>query len=447
MRQDTDVARVAAALRAPAIRYRSFGNEPVRTPVAAPEPDPYALLGAAMTAAAEVGHQHGLPPTQPWQPPVSDAPATVAWQDVQYQGTPPQPSAHPADHPQATSWPEPTQPRWQEPAARAWPAPTPQPWPEAPRLVHPEASHHDMAPAAVLVAPQAQPELPERQASWPEPASRWAEPAVPAWPEPAATSWAEPTAQSWQEPVPQPWREPAAQAVAAPPPPQSEPPAASPAAAPPSVPVQPEVAAAEIPQPLHPAPSTPSAPAVVHVATPGWLPAPAAASPASAPEAVPAPGPVATARPAADAAVTPDMPLLRAAEAPRHAIAKPSLSTLAELSVAPPPQRPVEPRATAPRMLFPLIEALDLPGGMMAGRLRPVAPPAEGGAWAAPVTAPPALQEPEVKLPPILQAAEVDLPLPVLLRLLAADPAGTSPDATDTFLALRRPPRADRTTT
>jgi len=38
MAEDTDVARVAAVLRAPSIRYRSFGNAPVRAPLAAEPP-------------------------------------------------------------------------------------------------------------------------------------------------------------------------------------------------------------------------------------------------------------------------------------------------------------------------------------------------------------------------------------------------------------------------
>ncbi|EFH11034.1 hypothetical protein, partial [Teichococcus cervicalis] len=38
MGQDIDVARVVAALRAPGIRYRSFGNQPVRAEPDAPAP-------------------------------------------------------------------------------------------------------------------------------------------------------------------------------------------------------------------------------------------------------------------------------------------------------------------------------------------------------------------------------------------------------------------------
>ena len=55
MAQDSDVARVAAALKAPGLRYRSFGNEPVRTPRVdmSNVADTFPLLGAAMESAAD----------------------------------------------------------------------------------------------------------------------------------------------------------------------------------------------------------------------------------------------------------------------------------------------------------------------------------------------------------------------------------------------------------
>jgi hypothetical protein len=55
MAQDSDVARVAAALRSPGLRYRSFGNEPVRgSPPRSLDdaPNSFPLLGAALEAAA-----------------------------------------------------------------------------------------------------------------------------------------------------------------------------------------------------------------------------------------------------------------------------------------------------------------------------------------------------------------------------------------------------------
>src|SRR3954467_8178527 len=39
MSQDDDIARVAAALRTPGLKYRNFGNEPVRQGVPAPAGD------------------------------------------------------------------------------------------------------------------------------------------------------------------------------------------------------------------------------------------------------------------------------------------------------------------------------------------------------------------------------------------------------------------------
>ncbi|WP_376090931.1 hypothetical protein ACE7GA_20805 [Roseomonas sp. CCTCC AB2023176] len=53
MAQDSDVARMAAALRTPSLRYRSFGNEPVRNPgprIPTPPADDFPLLGEALAA-------------------------------------------------------------------------------------------------------------------------------------------------------------------------------------------------------------------------------------------------------------------------------------------------------------------------------------------------------------------------------------------------------------
>ena len=319
MRQDTDVARVAAALRSPAIRYRSFGNEAVRPTLPATDADPYTLLGSAMIAAGEVGTQQGMPPSEPWQAPAREADA-------------PPPGALP-------SWPEPS------PASGGWAEPAP-----VPGLA-----------------------------------------AVPTWPDsPPPPAWSEPVMPSWPD---------------APPPVQVP------------VPVQVVVVQVEMPQAepavVAAAPAEAAAPAT---ATVSWTPA------TSAPAAV-APPPVRN-----ETAFS----LLRAADLPAAAPAmpRPSLSTLAELSVAPPPR---DATAAPQRIaLFPLIEALDLPGGLLPTRRATTAEPP------APTPGPPA-----PRLPALLAAAEIDLPLPELLRLLAADPASSA----DAFLALRRSPQAALPTT
>jgi hypothetical protein len=52
MCQDPDVARMAAALRAPSLKYRSFGNKPVRN--APTESQAFDLLGDALAGASEL---------------------------------------------------------------------------------------------------------------------------------------------------------------------------------------------------------------------------------------------------------------------------------------------------------------------------------------------------------------------------------------------------------
>jgi hypothetical protein len=80
MAQDSDVARVAAALKAPGLRYRSFGNEPVRAPRVdvSNVTDAYPLLGAAMEAAADDMASPELytaePEPTPMRAPVAAAP-------------------------------------------------------------------------------------------------------------------------------------------------------------------------------------------------------------------------------------------------------------------------------------------------------------------------------------------------------------------------------------
>ena len=81
MGQEHDVARVAAALNTPGLRYRSFGNEPVRVrPVAEPEPQPSPPPaadeeGEALLRALETGGAFGAMPPLPEALPAPAAPA------------------------------------------------------------------------------------------------------------------------------------------------------------------------------------------------------------------------------------------------------------------------------------------------------------------------------------------------------------------------------------
>ena len=57
MPQNTDVARMAAALRTPSLKYRTFGNEPVRHVPPPPPPDEeqaFSILGDALAAAEKL---------------------------------------------------------------------------------------------------------------------------------------------------------------------------------------------------------------------------------------------------------------------------------------------------------------------------------------------------------------------------------------------------------
>ncbi|MGX9963174.1 hypothetical protein ACVFYP_07610 [Roseomonas sp. F4] len=355
MRQDTDVARVAAALRAPAIRYRSFGNEPVRTPLPAPESG-QGLLGAAMNAAAQVAQQQGLPPAEPWQSP-------HAWNEAP---PPAWPEPQPAPH---VSWSAPSEPLLASLSAEPTPAPAP---------VEPTPAPPPPAPPPVAVSVEPEPYV-------------WTAP---------------------QEPAPAPVS-----------PPEPPPPIAYTAPEPEAQPVAtgwtPVPAAPEPP----PAPAAVETEATVMVAAPRVEVAQAEAPPPEPPKVEVAPAPAAPAQPNYGVA---DMGLLRAADT---MVALPparlAVSTLSALSATPP--KVEEAPAAAPRSLFPLIDALDLPGGLAARRGGTAAPAPEPAAPAS------------VPLPPaILQAAEIDLPLAELLRLLAADPA----ESAGAFLDLRRPSQA-----
>lgn len=343
MAQDTDVARVAAALRAPGIRYRSFGNEPVRT-AATSAAGEFSLLGAGMAAAADVAAQQA-PLTPAWQ--TTSDPMPAAWPE------PPPPVAWPSPEPRRQ---DPTPPRWSEPAQPVWTeSPTPS-WANAP------------ATEPLAQAPMAWDEPAPTVAAWPEPAPAVA-PAfapVPHWPSEPAPPVAEP-ATHWPAPIAAPAWTPA------------------PPVAPPVVSVAPPV----------PLPSAPAAPALLAVA------------------------------PAAPA-VPRELSLLTAASALSATAPRPALSTLVALST-PQSASPAFghavplPVAASP---FPLIDALDLPGGFPGFSHARRAPPAA-------VVAP----RPIGPLP----AAAVDMPLAELFALLAQGPTLPEP----AFAMLRgHPPRA-----
>ncbi|HEY8614489.1 MAG TPA: hypothetical protein VIL69_24775 [Roseomonas sp.] len=79
MRQDTDVARMAAALRTPSLKYRSFGNEPVRkapVPKAAAEEQAFNILGEALAGVGDLSPDtilNDLGPPPPAEIPVLPA--------------------------------------------------------------------------------------------------------------------------------------------------------------------------------------------------------------------------------------------------------------------------------------------------------------------------------------------------------------------------------------
>ncbi|MGG5808849.1 hypothetical protein [Falsiroseomonas sp. CW058] len=120
----------------------------------------------------------------------------------------------------------------------------------------------------------------------------------------------------------------------------------------------------------------------------------------------------------------PEMTLLRAMDLLAEPASRPVVSTLSSLGGADPQPAVARSSDTVSSYAFPLIDALDLPGGFPLRRA--AAPPR--------VAAPPVPRA----LPAVLAAAEVAAPLPELFRLLAAGPAATD----DALAALRHPPRA-----
>ncbi len=78
MAQDSDVARVTAALKAPGLRYRSFSNEPVRTPRVdvGSVAETFPLFGSSMEEAAEMASPE-LPDREPVRAALAIPPAPL----------------------------------------------------------------------------------------------------------------------------------------------------------------------------------------------------------------------------------------------------------------------------------------------------------------------------------------------------------------------------------
>ncbi|MBP0447372.1 hypothetical protein J8J14_21630 [Roseomonas sp. SSH11] len=211
MRQDTDVARMAAALRTPALKYRSFGNEPVRNAPsveAQSDDQAFGILGDALSGASDLppdmimggpASESPLPtetPVLPVQPaavantplPVPPPPAWHAeeparmpdliapnpYAQLQRAPLPEPPPVRPAPVQQETM---PVVPSWSQPLPPAPPSqPQPAPSPAAHSLL--QVLMGDHAPPAPPVTPQAVPVVPppvaplavSAQATHPQPA-------------------------------------------------------------------------------------------------------------------------------------------------------------------------------------------------------------------------------------------------------------------------------------
>lgn len=146
MAQDGDVARVAAALNTPGLRYRSFGNEPVRV-----RPAPPVVVEEVLPEVAEPE----LPPetgflsdslAEPEPPPVPPPMPPLNFEPVPE--LPPVVAAGPASPPPAPEPPVPP-PAPPEPASAplfSWPEASPPPAPAAPSLLPEVASSYAAQP-------------------------------------------------------------------------------------------------------------------------------------------------------------------------------------------------------------------------------------------------------------------------------------------------------------
>lgn len=148
MRDDADIARVAAALNAPGLRYRSFNNAPVRvhpgirgdvTMAAPAAPEPVLAESAIF---APIAHE---PPSREESPPF-DRNFEYAAEAPAQPDTPPVPEPLVEAVPEPQPEPEPEPPSAAPPPLFSWPEVTP----AAPLLAEP-------APGFALQAPRSSP--------------------------------------------------------------------------------------------------------------------------------------------------------------------------------------------------------------------------------------------------------------------------------------------------
>ena len=302
MAQDSDIARVAAVLKTPGLRYLNFGNEAVRPrpkpPAPPPEPEitaepaqDFPLLGAALAALDEIPVQPA-----PAAPPVADAPPPTATSQLLAAVLPQAPSAELQPPPAVPVPPVMPVPQYAAPVPPPVYAPPPayaaQPVYPPPPMPYPQAPHAGMGR---MDLPPLSPELAAIMAA--------AFPSAPAYP---------PTAP-YPQPAPYPQ-----QAYGVPPgyPPSAyAPPPAYPAPPPAYAPQPPAYApqpAAYAPAP--PAPQPPAPPASAAPAPAPVAPAPVAAAPEPQAPAVMPPAPPLPAGSFLAAFMDGPMPILRADE-------------------------------------------------------------------------------------------------------------------------------------
>ena len=165
MRQDTDVARMAAALKTPSLKYRSFGNEAVRNTPAPPPPteeQAFSILGDALAGVddlppgAVMGAAQGYP--EPAYEPLPEPAPHLAYGEPAAYPVAPDPNAE-VHHVASTPIPE------MPPLPPAMPEPLPVAPPQRP------AAMPAMVPQAPAMMPQAPAMTPQAPAPFtaPEP--------------------------------------------------------------------------------------------------------------------------------------------------------------------------------------------------------------------------------------------------------------------------------------